>query len=49
MMTAFIEMNRPDAVYLRRLIELGEAVEEAGWSPEDAPEERFSDILPQSN
>jgi hypothetical protein len=46
---AFIEMEHPDALYLQRLIKLAEAIEGAGWSPEDPPEEGFHDILPQSN
>ena len=49
MMTAFIEMESPDALYLRSLIKLGEAVQDAGWSTDEPPEELFDIILPQSN
>jgi hypothetical protein len=42
----FIEIGHPEALYLQRLIRLGEAIENAGWSPNDPPTEEFSQIVP---
>jgi hypothetical protein len=32
----FIEMRHPDAIHLARMIKLAEAVEDVGWSPDEA-------------
>jgi len=45
----FIKLGHPDAAHLNRMIRLAEAIEQAGWSPNDPPNEDFWDILPQSN
>jgi hypothetical protein len=45
-MAAFIEMEHPQALYLQRLLKLAKAIEGAGWSPDDPPEEGFFDNLP---
>jgi hypothetical protein len=47
---AFVEMGQPDALYLQRVIRLAEAIQRAGWSPDDPPTEDFWEIVPpQSN
>ncbi len=42
----YIEMGHPEAVHLKEMIELADAIERAGWSPRNPPPEEFSDILP---
>lgn len=42
----FVEMGHPEAVHLQRLIRLGDAIERAGWSPDDPAPEDFWEILP---
>jgi hypothetical protein len=46
----FIEMGHPEALQLQRMLKLAEAIENAGWRPDDPATEDFWDILPpQSN
>lgn len=37
----FVEIGQPDAIHLLRMVRLADAIEKAGWSPDDAPEEGF--------
>ena len=47
---AFIELGHPDALYLQRVILLADAIEDAGWGPDDPASEDFREIMPpQSN
>jgi hypothetical protein len=43
---AFVEMGHPDALHLQRMIKLAEAIEDAGWSPNDPPTQEFWEIVP---
>jgi hypothetical protein len=42
----FIEAGHPEALHLQRMIRLAEAIEQAGWSPDDPPFEDFWQIVP---
>jgi hypothetical protein len=42
----FVEMGHPEAVHLQRLFRLAEAIEGAGWGPDDPPTEEFCEIMP---
>lgn len=37
----FMEIGQPDAKHLLRMIKLADAIEKAGWSPNDSPEAGF--------
>ena len=45
-MTAFMEMKHPEALYLLRLIKLAEAIDDAGWHPDEPADIEFDNILP---
>jgi hypothetical protein len=45
LVTAFIEMDHPEARYLESALRLVKNIEEGGWYNEDIPEE-FWEILP---
>jgi len=42
---AFIEMDHPEALHFQRLQKLAEAIEEAGWSPDEPPTSKFFEIF----
>ena len=44
-LAAFIEMEHPEALYIKRLITLAKAIEDAGWSPDDPPTVEFGDAV----
>jgi hypothetical protein len=43
----FIEMGHPEALCLQRMLKLAEAIDNAGWSPDDPPPDDFWQIMPQ--
>jgi hypothetical protein len=45
----FIEMGHPEAVYLRQVLGLAEAIEGTGWRHGDPPSGDFWDIVPPNS
>jgi hypothetical protein len=50
-LSTFMESGHPEAIHIRRMIALAEAIERAGWEPADPPPADFWDGFPppQSN
>lgn len=42
----FIEIGHPDALHLKRILELARSVEIIGWRNDDEPVEFYDDLLP---
>jgi hypothetical protein len=48
-LSEFMELGHPEAVHIRRVIALAEAIEGAGWEPAHPPPTDFWDGFPPSN
>jgi hypothetical protein len=45
----FMEMEHPQALQIRRMLKVVDAIENAGWHPTEGYEKEFWDILPESD
>ena len=45
----FIEIGHPQALHLKRTLELTRAVERSGWQNDDEPVEFWDDLLPRES
>jgi hypothetical protein len=46
LLSNFMELGHPEAIHIRRMIVLAEAIERAGWEPADPPPQGFWDGFP---